>query len=53
MWPTQIAERYKYKNQSNVEPVVLVGHSYGADNIVRIAQRLKDKERQDRPFDYA
>lgn len=37
-----IAERYK--NQSAAEPVVLVGHSYGADNIVRIAQRLKDKD---------
>ena len=36
-----IAERYK--NQTAAEPVVLVGHSYGADNIVRIAQRLKDK----------
>lgn len=33
----------KYRNNPNVEPVVLVGHSYGADNIVRIAQRLKDK----------
>lgn len=36
-----IAERYA--NRGDVEPVVLVGHSYGADNIVRIAQRLKDK----------
>ena len=33
----------RYKNQPNAEPVVLVGHSYGADNIVRVAQRLKDK----------
>ncbi|HEX8323183.1 MAG TPA: hypothetical protein VF595_04645 [Tepidisphaeraceae bacterium] len=39
-----IAERYK--NNPSVEPVVLVGHSYGADNIVRIAQRLKDKNVQ-------
>ncbi|MGC4032330.1 MAG: AcvB/VirJ family lysyl-phosphatidylglycerol hydrolase [Tepidisphaeraceae bacterium] len=36
-----IADRYQNKN--NAEPIVLVGHSYGADNIVRIAQRLKDK----------
>ena len=33
----------RYKNNAAAEPVVLVGHSYGADNIVRIAQRLKDK----------
>ncbi len=36
-----IAERYRA--QPGVEPIVLVGHSYGADNIVRIAQRLKDQ----------
>ena len=36
-----IAARYK---GHAAEPVVLVGHSYGADNIVRIAQRLKDKD---------
>jgi len=36
-----IADAYNAK--PNVEPVVLVGHSYGADNIVRIAQRLKEK----------
>jgi pimeloyl-ACP methyl ester carboxylesterase len=35
-----IAESYKGKN--NVEPLVLVGHSYGADNVLRIAQALKD-----------
>jgi len=35
-----IAERYK---NHPAEPVVLVGHSYGADNVVRIAQKLKDK----------
>ncbi len=33
----------RYTDQRNAEPVVLVGHSYGADNIVRVAQRLKDK----------
>lgn len=37
-----IAERYH--NAPNAEPIVLVGHSYGADNILRIAQRLKDKD---------
>ena len=36
-----IADRYK--NNPTAEPIVLVGHSYGADNIVRVAQRLKDK----------
>lgn len=35
-----IADRYK---NGPVEPVVLVGHSYGADNVVRIAQRLNEK----------
>ena len=33
----------KYKNQPNAEPLVLVGHSYGADDILQIAQRIKDK----------
>lgn len=33
----------KYNANPNREPVVLVGHSYGADNILQIAQRLKDK----------
>lgn len=33
----------QYKKTPNAEPVVLVGHSYGADNILMIAQRLKDK----------
>jgi len=36
-----IADRYK---NHPAEPVVLVGHSYGADNVVRIAQKLKDKD---------
>ncbi|MGN6504095.1 MAG: thioesterase domain-containing protein [Tepidisphaeraceae bacterium] len=34
----------KYKSQPNAEPLVLVGHSYGADNVLRIAQKLKDKD---------
>ena len=39
-----IADRYKSRaGNGTVEPVVLVGHSYGADNILRIAQKLKDK----------
>lgn len=33
----------QYGTNPNNEPVVLVGHSYGADNIVAIAQRLKDR----------
>ncbi len=37
-----IADRYKLAPER--EPVVLVGHSYGADNILNIAQRLKDKD---------
>jgi pimeloyl-ACP methyl ester carboxylesterase len=35
-----IAEKYASAKR---EPVVLVGHSYGADNILRLAQRLKEK----------
>jgi len=30
----------KYKNQPS-EPVILIGHSYGADDVVRIARELK------------
>jgi pimeloyl-ACP methyl ester carboxylesterase len=33
----------QYKARPDAEPIVLAGHSYGADNVVRIAQRLKDK----------
>jgi pimeloyl-ACP methyl ester carboxylesterase len=33
----------RYASSAKREPVVLVGHSYGADNILHIAQRLKDK----------
>ncbi|MBC7785624.1 MAG: hypothetical protein H7144_17470 [Burkholderiales bacterium] len=36
-----IAEQYK--SNPRAEPVALVGHSYGADNIVRVALRLKEK----------
>ena len=32
-----------YKNNPNHEPIVLVGHSYGADDVVRIARDLKDQ----------
>lgn len=30
-----------YKNNPRHEPLVLIGHSYGADDVVRIAQRLE------------
>lgn len=37
----------QYRNKGDTaEPIVLVGHSYGADNILRIAQKLKDKDVQ-------
>lgn len=41
---SQVADKIaaSYKSVPHPEPIVLVGHSYGADNIVRIAQRLKD-----------
>jgi pimeloyl-ACP methyl ester carboxylesterase len=41
---SQVADKIAagYKSVPNPEPIVLVGHSYGADNILRIAQRLKD-----------
>ena len=31
-----------YKGQQNYEPLVLVGHSYGADDVVTIARRLDE-----------
>lgn len=31
-----------YRNQKNVEPIVLIGHSYGADDVVRVARRLDE-----------
>ena len=33
----------KYKAAPAAEPIVLVGHSYGADNVLRIAERLNEK----------
>lgn len=35
-----IAERYR--NAPNPEPLVLIGHSYGADNVVRAARMLEE-----------
>lgn len=32
----------KYKTEPNHEPIILVGHSYGADDVVRIARKLAD-----------
>jgi pimeloyl-ACP methyl ester carboxylesterase len=31
-----------YRNQKNAEPIVLIGHSYGADDVVRVARRLDE-----------
>lgn len=31
----------QYKARPDAEPLVLAGHSYGADNVLRIAQKLK------------
>lgn len=40
--------REKYRNVSDHEPLVLVGHSYGADDVIRIARELnKDNIRVD------
>ncbi len=33
----------QYKTRPDAEPLVLAGHSYGADNVLRIAQKLKDQ----------
>lgn len=33
--------RKKYSGAPNSEPLVLIGHSYGADDVVRIARELK------------
>ncbi|MBC8105071.1 MAG: hypothetical protein H7Z14_00650 [Anaerolineae bacterium] len=33
--------RKKYSSAPNSEPLVLIGHSYGADDVVRIARELK------------
>jgi hypothetical protein len=32
----------KYKGVQDPEPLVLIGHSYGADDVMRISQKLKD-----------
>jgi pimeloyl-ACP methyl ester carboxylesterase len=32
----------KYANQKNVEPLILIGHSYGADDVIRIARKLDE-----------
>jgi hypothetical protein len=29
-----------YKNRPNHEPIILIGHSYGADDVVRVSRRL-------------
>lgn len=34
----------QYKSRSDAEPIVLAGHSYGADNVLRIAQKLKEQD---------
>jgi pimeloyl-ACP methyl ester carboxylesterase len=34
----------KYENQPNHEPIVIVGHSYGADDSILIARKLTDKK---------
>jgi len=31
----------KYRNNPEAEPLVLIGHSYGADNVVRVARALE------------
>jgi pimeloyl-ACP methyl ester carboxylesterase len=33
----------KYENQPNHEPIVIVGHSYGADDSILIARKLAEK----------
>lgn len=33
----------RYAGQTNPEPVVLIGHSYGADDVIRIARELQAK----------
>lgn len=32
----------KYKDQKQHEPIVLIGHSYGADGVVRISRKVRD-----------
>lgn len=33
--------RETYRKQPNAEPLVLIGHSYGADDVLRVARELK------------
>lgn len=33
----------KYENQPNHEPIVIIGHSYGADDAILIARKLAEK----------
>jgi len=33
----------EYEGKKNAEPLILIGHSYGADDVVRIARRLDEK----------
>lgn len=41
-WP-ELAEtlKAKYANQPGAEPLILIGHSYGADDVIRLARELK------------
>jgi pimeloyl-ACP methyl ester carboxylesterase len=32
----------KYKDAKDPEPLVLIGHSYGADDVIRVARKLND-----------
>jgi pimeloyl-ACP methyl ester carboxylesterase len=32
----------KYANKANADPLILIGHSYGADDVVRIARKLDE-----------
>jgi pimeloyl-ACP methyl ester carboxylesterase len=42
-WETLAATiKTRYANDPNAEPLVLIGHSYGADDVVRIARKLND-----------
>lgn len=34
--------REKYRGETEHEPIVLIGHSYGADDVVRIARQLQE-----------
>ncbi|HRK32406.1 MAG TPA: hypothetical protein PLD59_15180 [Tepidisphaeraceae bacterium] len=34
--------RERYRAEKNHEPIILIGHSYGADDVIRIARRLNE-----------